>query len=240
MYDIGKQDSIEETSLSLYRAPGENEGALSADYIYAETLNVIGGETTVRSSVEGNAVSVKGGSLTARHIKAEAGFDISAGEVRIDSDWVWALDCSGDFNISGGSLYVKPSSGGGVLCNGDFTVSGGPVKKLCDAYGIEPDHLIIIHDELDIDPGTVRVKFGGGHAGHNGLRSICDKLGTRDWYRLRCGIGRPPGRMDVADFVLSVPKKEAADDFAYAVDRAAQATLCLISEGLEKAQQQFN
>ena len=119
-------------------------------------------------------------------------------------------------------------------------VSGGPVKKLCDAYGIEPDHLIIIHDELDIDPGTVRVKFGGGHAGHNGLRSICDKLGTRDWYRVRCGIGRPPGRMDVADFVLSVPKKEAADDFAYAVDRAAQATLCLISEGLEKAQQQFN
>ncbi len=111
-----------------------------------------------------------------------------------------------------------------------MNVSGGPVKKLCDAYGIEPDHLIIIHDELDIDPGTVRVKFGGGHAGHNGLRSICDKLGTRDWYRVRCGIGR----------VLSVPKKEAADDFAYAVDRAAQATLCLISEGLEKAQQQFN
>ena len=114
------------------------------------------------------------------------------------------------------------------------------VKELCDAYGIEPDHLIIIHDELDIDPGTVRVKFGGGHAGHNGLRAICDKLGTRDWYRVRCGIGRPPGRMDVADFVLSVPKKEAADDFAYAVARAAQATLCLISEGLEKAQQQFN
>ena len=121
-----------------------------------------------------------------------------------------------------------------------MNTSGGPVKKLCDAYGIAPDHLIVIHDELDIDPATVRVKFGGGHAGHNGLRSICDKLGTRDWFRVRCGIGRPPGRMDVADFVLSVPKKEAAEDFAYTVDRAAQATLSLLDHGLERTQQDFN
>lgn len=121
-----------------------------------------------------------------------------------------------------------------------MNTSGGPVKKILDAYGVEPDHLIVIHDELDIDPGTVRVKFGGGHAGHNGLRSICDKLGTRDWFRVRCGIGRPPGRMDVADFVLSVPKKDAADDFAYAIDRAAQATLSLIENGLERTQQDFN
>ena len=121
-----------------------------------------------------------------------------------------------------------------------MNASGGPVKKLLDAYGIQPDHLIVIHDELDIDPGTVRVKFGGGHAGHNGLRSICDKLGTRDWFRVRCGIGRPPGRMDAADFVLSVPKKEAADDFQYAIDRAAQATLSLIDGGLEKTQSTFN
>ena len=121
-----------------------------------------------------------------------------------------------------------------------MNVSGGPVKKLCDAYGILPERLIVIHDEIDIDPGTVRVKFGGGHAGHNGLRSICDKLGTRDWYRVRTGVGRPPGRMDVADFVLSVPKKDAAEDFAYAVDRASQATLSLIDHGLERTQQDFN
>ncbi len=121
-----------------------------------------------------------------------------------------------------------------------MNVSGGPVKKLLDAYGVEPDHLIVIHDELDIDPGTVRVKFGGGHAGHNGLRSICDKLGTRDWYRVRCGIGRPPGRMDVADYVLSVPKKEAAEEFDYAVDRASLATLSLLDFGLERTQQDFN
>ena len=61
-----------------------------------------------------------------------------------------------------------------------MNTSGGPVKQLMNAYGVDAEHLVVIHDELDIDPGTVRVKFGGGHAGHNGLRSICDKLGTRD------------------------------------------------------------
>lgn len=121
-----------------------------------------------------------------------------------------------------------------------MNTSGGPVKQLCNAYGVDPDHLIVIHDELDIGPGTIRVKFGGGHAGHNGLRSICDKLGTRDWFRVRCGIGRPPGRMNVADYVLSLPKKEAAEDFGHACDLASQATLYLIEHGLEKTQQKFN
>ena len=101
-------------------------------------------------------------------------------------------------------------------------------------------YMIVVHDELDIDPGTVRVKFGGGHAGHNGLRSICDKLGTRDWHRVRVGIGRPPGRMPVVDWVLSKPKKDAADDFAQATDRGAQAALSLVQVGLEKTQQAFN
>ena len=121
-----------------------------------------------------------------------------------------------------------------------MNVSGGPVKQLLAKYAVEPDHLIVIHDELDIPSGTVRVKFGGGHAGHNGLRSICDKLGTRDWFRVRCGIGRPPGRMDPADYVLSVPRKEAADEFAQVIDQAQQATLSLIEFGLEKTQQKFN
>ena len=121
-----------------------------------------------------------------------------------------------------------------------MNTSGGPVSKLMSAYKIAPDHLIVIHDELDIDPGTIRVKFGGGHAGHNGLRSICDKLGTRDWFRVRCGIGRPPGRMNVADYVLSLPKKEAAEDFMQATDLASQAALFLVENGLEKTQQKFN
>lgn len=121
-----------------------------------------------------------------------------------------------------------------------MNTSGGPVKQLMSAYGVDAAHLVVIHDELDIDPGTIRVKFGGGHAGHNGLRSICDKLGTRDWFRVRCGIGRPPGRMGVADYVLALPKKEAAEDFAAAVDQASQAALYLIEQGLEKTQQKYN
>ena len=121
-----------------------------------------------------------------------------------------------------------------------MNTSGGPVKSLMSTYKVAPDHLIVLHDELDIDPGTIRCKFGGGHAGHNGLRSICDKLGTRDWFRVRCGIGRPPGRMPVADYVLSLPKKEQAEDFAQATDLAAEATLFLVENGLEKTQQKFN
>ena len=121
-----------------------------------------------------------------------------------------------------------------------MNTSGGPVKQLMNAYGVSPDRLVVIHDELDIDSGTIRVKFGGGHAGHNGLRSICDKLGTRDWFRVRCGIGRPPGRMPVADYVLSLPKKDAADDPAQATDLGCKAALFLIEHGLEKTQQKFN
>lgn len=121
-----------------------------------------------------------------------------------------------------------------------MNTSGGPVKSLMATYKVQPDHLIVIHDELDIDPGTIRCKFGGGHAGHNGLRSICDKLGTRDWFRVRCGIGRPPGRMPVADYVLSLPRKEQAEDFAQATGLAAEATLFLVENGLEKTQQKFN
>ena len=148
----------------------------------------------------------------------------------------WKSEC-GAFTAKGSYngrdiILAKPQS--------FMNTSGGPVKRLMAAYGVETDHLVVIHDELDIPAGTVRVKFGGGHAGHNGLRSICDKLQTRDWFRVRCGIGRPPGRMDAADYVLSVPKGEAADDFAQAIDSAARATLSLIDVGLEKTQQEFN
>ena len=119
-----------------------------------------------------------------------------------------------------------------------MNTSGGPVKSLMNAYGLKPDQLIVVHDELDIPAGTIRVKLGGGHAGHNGLRSICDKLATRDWLRVR--IGSPPGRMPVADFVLAAPKKDQAEELAAAVDEGAKAVLSLIDNGLEKTQQAFN
>ena len=170
------------------------------------------------------------------HTRHNAGFDTVdkiASEIGVR---YWKNECGA---LTGKGVYhdidavlAKPQS--------YMNTSGGPVKQLMNAYGVSPDHLVVIHDELDIDPGTIRVKFGGGHAGHNGLRSICDKLGTRDWFRVRCGIGRPPGRMPVADYVLSLPKKDAADDFAQATDLGCEAALFLIEHGLEKTQQKFN
>jgi PTH1 family peptidyl-tRNA hydrolase len=121
-----------------------------------------------------------------------------------------------------------------------MNVSGGPVKQLCKAYGIGLEHLVVIHDDLDIEPGTIRVKLGGGHAGHNGLRSLADKLASPDWFRVRVGIGRPPGRMDAADYVLQAPKKDALDDFRQACHRGSEATLFLVENGLENTQQKFN
>ena len=170
------------------------------------------------------------------HTRHNAGFDTVdkiASEIGVR---YWKNECGA---LTGKGVYhdidvvlAKPQS--------YMNTSGGPVKQLMNAYGVSPDHLVVIHDELDINPGTIRVKFGGGHAGHNGLRSICDKLGTRDWFRVRCGIGRPPGRMSVADYVLSLPKKDAADDFAQATDLGCEAALFLIEHGLEKTQQKFN
>lgn len=170
------------------------------------------------------------------HTRHNAGFDAVdkiASEIGVR---YWKNECGA---LTGKGAYhdidvvlAKPQS--------YMNTSGGPVKQLMNAYGVSPDRLVVIHDELDIDPGTIRVKFGGGHAGHNGLRSICDKLGTRDWFRVRCGIGRPPGRMPVADYVLSLPKKDAADDFAQATDLGCEAALFLIEHGLEKTQQKFN
>ena len=129
-------------------------------------------------------------------------------------------------------VLVKPQS--------YMNLSGGPVKGALKSFGAGPEKLIVIHDDLDIPEGSIRVKFGGGHAGHNGLRSICDSLGTRDWFRIRVGIGRPPGRMDSADYVLSTPRNEALEEFEHAIDLAAQATISLIENGLEKTQQEFN
>ena len=170
------------------------------------------------------------------HTRHNAGFDVVdaiADEIGVR---YWKTEC-GALTAKGAwrdhdVVLAKPQS--------YMNTSGGPVKQLMNAYGVDGEHLIVVHDELDIDPGTVRAKFGGGHAGHNGLRSICDKTGTRDWFRLRVGIGRPPGRMPVADYVLSLPKKEAKEDFDYAVDRGAQTVLFLMENGLEKTQQRFN
>lgn len=118
--------------------------------------------------------------------------------------------------------------------------TGGPTKALATFHKISPEHMIVIHDELDIPFDTLRLKFGGGDNGHNGLKSLRASLGTGDFNRVRVGIGRPPGRQDVADFVLSNYSTAERKVLALQIDTAADAIETLVDEGLEKAQQRFN
>lgn len=121
-----------------------------------------------------------------------------------------------------------------------MNVSGGPVKQVAKAYKADGKHLIVVHDEVDLAPGEVRVKFGGGLNAHNGLRSIAAKTGTHDWLRVRCGIGRPPGRMKVADYVLQDVRKQQLDELLATADRAADAVEALVTQGFAKAERRFN
>ncbi len=118
--------------------------------------------------------------------------------------------------------------------------SGGPVKALATFYKVPYDRIIAIHDELDLDFGTLRSKLGGGDNGHNGLKSMRSSLGTGDFFRVRAGIGRPPGRQNPADFVLSGYSSTERKELPFQVDSAADAVESLITDGLELTQQRFN
>ena len=118
--------------------------------------------------------------------------------------------------------------------------SGGPVASLLTSYRLSADQLVVVYDELDIPFGTLRLKLGGGDNGHNGLRSIRRSLGTGDFYRVRWGIGRPPGRQDPADFVLSPFSTVERRELPLLVDQAGDAVECLVVEGLDKAQNAFH
>jgi PTH1 family peptidyl-tRNA hydrolase len=121
-----------------------------------------------------------------------------------------------------------------------MNLSGGPVKALADFYKVTPDRVIVIHDELDIPYGALRAKIGGGDNGHNGLKSITKALGTRDYPRIRFGIGRPPGRMDPATFVLRDFATAERKDLPFLVDRAADMVESLMTAGLEATQNRFH
>lgn len=129
-------------------------------------------------------------------------------------------------------VLVKPQS--------FMNTSGGPISKLCAQYKIHAEELLVIHDELDIPEGDVRVKVGGGHAGHNGLRSIIDKMGSRDFSRIRVGIGNPPGRMAVADFVLKQFRPKELEDFENTCARAADAAGLALTQGVVYARDHVN
>jgi peptidyl-tRNA hydrolase, PTH1 family len=121
-----------------------------------------------------------------------------------------------------------------------MNLSGGPVAALRAFYKVPTDRIVVVHDELDIPFGSIRLKLGGGDNGHNGLRSVASALGTRDYYRVRVGIGRPPGRMDPADFVLHDFAKAERAELPGVLSTAADAVQTLLARGLAAAQNEFH
>ncbi len=121
-----------------------------------------------------------------------------------------------------------------------MNLSGGPVAGLMKYYDVPVDRLVVVHDELDIEAGVVRLKQGGGEGGHNGLRSVSQSIGSKDYLRVRVGIGRPPGRQDPADFVLKDFGKAERENLPFLLDDAADAVEALIEVGLLDAQQRFH
>ncbi|MGD7706431.1 aminoacyl-tRNA hydrolase [Microlunatus sp. Y2014] len=118
--------------------------------------------------------------------------------------------------------------------------SGIGVGKVAAFHDIAPDHVVVVHDELDIDFAALRIKLGGGDNGHNGLKSIRAHLGTGDYYRIRVGIGRPPGRQDPAAYVLSDFSAVQRKELPMVIDRAADAVETLVTDGLTATQNRFN
>jgi len=138
--------------------------------------------------------------------------------------------------------FLRPGGPKLVLAkpNSYMNTSGGPVSALAKFYGVTVERTIVVHDELDIPFDTVRLKRGGGHGGHNGLRDLAKALGSPDFTRVRVGIGRPPGRQDAADFVLkdfAGPERQALPNL---LSDAADAVEAIVDDGLVAAQQRFH
>jgi PTH1 family peptidyl-tRNA hydrolase len=121
-----------------------------------------------------------------------------------------------------------------------MNVSGGPVAALAAFYKIPPERIVVVHDELDIPFGSVRIKLGGGDNGHNGLRSVTQALGTNEYIRVRCGIGRPPGRMDAATYVLRDFSAAERKELPLVIERCADAVETVLSKGVAAAQNMFH
>ncbi len=121
-----------------------------------------------------------------------------------------------------------------------MNLSGGAVQAVSAFYKVPPDRLVVVHDELDLPYGVLRLKFGGGDGGHNGLKSVSGVLGTRDYYRVRIGIGRPPGRQDPAEFVLRDFGTTERKELALHLERAADAVEDLLARGLEPTQNTYH
>ncbi len=118
--------------------------------------------------------------------------------------------------------------------------SGGPVNAAARFFKVPVEQIVVAHDDLDLEFGSLRLKRGGGEGGHNGLRSTTSALGSKEYARVRFGIGRPPGRQDPADYVLREFSGAERKELAFLIDRAADATESLVTDGLEAAQNTYN
>jgi PTH1 family peptidyl-tRNA hydrolase len=158
----------------------------------------------------------------------------AAAEVRFASPQTQKPDgaSSGTPGADGRAIIAKPLT--------FMNESGGPVAGLLSFYKVPVENLIVIHDELDIPFAEVRLKRAGGEGGHNGLRSVTKSVGTRDYLRVRVGIGRPPGRMDPADYVLHDFSSTERPEVPLLVSDAADCVERLVAEGLVAAQQEWH
>ena len=123
-----------------------------------------------------------------------------------------------------------------ATCDSYMNTSGGPVGALMKFLGLPPENLLVVHDDLDLDAHELRLKRGGGEGGHNGLKSVSQVLGTRDYHRLRIGIGRPPGHQDPADYVLSQIPTRGRPEWEVTVEEAADVVEDVVLRGFTEAQ----
>jgi PTH1 family peptidyl-tRNA hydrolase len=145
-------------------------------------------------------------------------------------------------NARAAEVWLRPGAAKLVLAkpNTFMNVSGGPAANLARFYGLGPERIIVVHDELDIPFDTIKLKTGGGHGGHNGVRDVAKALGTPEFARVRVGIGRPPGRQDAADWVLDAFGGAERAALPVLVSDAADAVEQIAGEGLLAAQQRFH
>jgi PTH1 family peptidyl-tRNA hydrolase len=163
------------------------------------------------------------GAMVLDELAARAGIKLAAGK------GARARALSGEGRLAGRRVVLaRPTT--------YMNESGGPVRGLLDYHHLDPADLVVVHDELDIPFAAVRLKRGGGEGGHNGLRSVTRSVGTKDYLRVRVGIGRPPGRQDPADFVLRDFSATERKELDLLVAEAADATEMLLERGLEGAQ----
>jgi PTH1 family peptidyl-tRNA hydrolase len=163
------------------------------------------------------------GAMVLDELAARAGIKLAAGK------GARARALSGEGRLAGRRVVLaRPTT--------YMNESGGPVRGLLDYHHLDPADLVVVHDELDIPFAAVRLKRGGGEGGHNGLRSVTRSVGTKDYLRVRVGIGRPPGRQDPADFVLRDFSATERKELDLIVAEAADAAELLLERGLDLAQ----